>query len=224
MRILVLLLWLWPVTGLAATIEGRVVHGDASVPGVVVAAYRTLDFTGQAVATALPSDAEGQYRINLPAGSYALAGWNAERSLFAVCGRNPVNLVDPDGLQVRGRRVGFAQVRPGLSGLARAHIETTRTSFFFTSELETEGTEVISGVHGRRTAQEVAEWAETHNLTLYEVTPEALRQYDWALANLPTLEGPQPVPRPDGGEGRGDQGGGEGGGSGNTGRPDSPRR
>lgn len=87
-------LLVWPATGFSATIEGRVVQDDVPVVGVVVAAYPTLDLTGKPLAVAQPSDEEGLYRMTLPAGSYALAGWNADRSLFALCGRNPVNLTD----------------------------------------------------------------------------------------------------------------------------------
>lgn len=76
----------------AAMIEGRVVFGDEPLPGVVVAAYATLDFSAGPIATAPPSDPEGSYRLELPPGAYALFGWNDDRSRFAFCGRNPVHL------------------------------------------------------------------------------------------------------------------------------------
>lgn len=89
---LLLLLLVLPAFGFAATIEGRVVQGDSPAPGVIVSAYPTLDFTGEPLAVAEPSDADGLYQLSLPVGSYALVGRNADRTLFAFCGRNPVNL------------------------------------------------------------------------------------------------------------------------------------
>ena len=93
-RLLFLLVLLVVVPGalLAATIEGRVVNGDDPLAGVVVAAYTTLDFSSEPVARSAPSDSDGIYRLDLPVGTYALFGWNADHSRFAFCGRNPVNL------------------------------------------------------------------------------------------------------------------------------------
>ena len=78
----------------AATLEGRVVIDQEPAAGVKVFAYNSLDFTGQPAAIATPSDAQGAYRLDGPAGSYALFGWNADRSLFAFSGRNPVHVDD----------------------------------------------------------------------------------------------------------------------------------
>ena len=78
----------------AAMIEGRVVSGDEPLPGVVVTAYASLDFTKNAIAHSAASDSDGLYRLVLPPGTYALFGWTDNRSRFAFCGRNPVNLKD----------------------------------------------------------------------------------------------------------------------------------
>lgn len=75
---------------IAATVEGRVVQGDTPVTGVRVAAYADLDFTARPLAVAEPTDAEGLYRLELPAGGYAFYVVAPERKLFAFCGRNPV--------------------------------------------------------------------------------------------------------------------------------------
>lgn len=78
----------------AAMIEGRVVHGDEPLPGVVVTAYTTLDFTTKTVAASTTSDGDGYYSLEVPKGAYALFGWSADRSHFAFCGRNPVNVTE----------------------------------------------------------------------------------------------------------------------------------
>lgn len=92
-RLLCLLVLLaLPALSPAALIEGRVVSGEEPLAGVVVAAFASLDFAGEPVALSPASDGDGRYRLELPAGSYALFGWNAERSRFAWCGRNPVTL------------------------------------------------------------------------------------------------------------------------------------
>lgn len=99
---LTLLLVLLPQLLLAAVIEGRVVYGDEPLEGVRVEAYATLDFTTTPLAISVESDAEGLYRLELPAGTYALFGWDATRSRFAFSGRNPINLGDENswvGLQ-----------------------------------------------------------------------------------------------------------------------------
>jgi hypothetical protein len=101
--LLIIVLLALPALLSAAMIEGRVVNGDAPLPGVVVAAYATLDFTAQPVARSAMSDSDGYYALQVPAGAYALFGWNADHSLFAFCGRNPVNVVEAPvwaGLQV----------------------------------------------------------------------------------------------------------------------------
>lgn len=78
----------------ATMIEGRVVNGEESQAGVVISAYATLDFKSEAVAHSAVSDAEGHYALEVPSGTYALFGWNAEHSQFAFCGRNPVNVTE----------------------------------------------------------------------------------------------------------------------------------
>lgn len=90
--ILTILLLLFPVVLFAGTIEGRVVMVDREMPGVVVAAYKTLDYSAEPIARSKPSDSEGSFRLELPAGSYALFGWDANNTRFAFCGRNPVQL------------------------------------------------------------------------------------------------------------------------------------
>jgi hypothetical protein len=85
---------LFPVVLVAGTIEGRVVDADQALSGVVVVAYKTLDFSAEPISRSKPSDSEGAFRLELPAGSYALFGWNAGANRFAFCGRNPVQLGD----------------------------------------------------------------------------------------------------------------------------------
>jgi len=80
----------------AAIIEGRVVQDDRPLAGVAVHAFSTFDFTGTPVASAMPTGGNGSFRLELPAGSYALFGWSTDRKLFAFCGRNPVT-TDPQG-------------------------------------------------------------------------------------------------------------------------------
>ncbi|MDH3997773.1 MAG: hypothetical protein OET90_02935, partial [Desulfuromonadales bacterium] len=87
-----LLLLLLPASLCATTLEGRVMLGDEPLPGIIVSAHPDLDFTSTALAHSKPSDDEGYYQLELPAGSYGLYGWNADHSHFAFCGRNPVNI------------------------------------------------------------------------------------------------------------------------------------
>jgi len=87
-----LALLLLPFSLQAAVIEGRVVRDDRPQPGVIVQAFAGLDFTAKSLATSSPSSEDGRYRLELPAGSYALFGWSADRSLFAFCGRNPLTV------------------------------------------------------------------------------------------------------------------------------------
>ena len=100
----IIILWLvLPALAGGGVIEGRVMDGDEPLPNVTVAAYATLDFTRTPIAVALPSEQDGSYRLELPEGTYALFGWNDDRSRFAFCGRNPVNVnADPvwAGMQV----------------------------------------------------------------------------------------------------------------------------
>ncbi len=92
-RLLCLILLLaMPSLLAAAVIEGRIVSGDEPLPGVVVTAHTTLDFSTKVVAHSVASDSDGLYRMELPPGTYALFGWNDDQSRFAFCGRNPVNL------------------------------------------------------------------------------------------------------------------------------------
>jgi uncharacterized GH25 family protein len=79
-------------SAIAGLIEGRVVQGDEPVAGIKVSAYRTLDFSEPAIAVSTPTDTEGLYRLELPAGRYALFAADPERQLFAFCGRNPVGV------------------------------------------------------------------------------------------------------------------------------------
>ena len=94
MRRFVFLILLMAIPSLlsAAMIEGRVVSGDEPLAGVVVTAHASLDFTTEPIARSTASDSDGLYQMELPVGTYALFGWNADRSRFAFCGRNPVNL------------------------------------------------------------------------------------------------------------------------------------
>ena len=94
-----------PALTSAALIEGRVVNGDLPQAGIQVMAFANTTPPGEPLARAEPTDAEGIYRLELPAGTYFIAGWNAERSQFAVCGRNPVRVSDNEeplwlGLQI----------------------------------------------------------------------------------------------------------------------------
>ncbi|MBW2690615.1 MAG: hypothetical protein JRC99_11875, partial [Deltaproteobacteria bacterium] len=92
--LLTIILLLFPVVLNAGTIEGRVVTADQALSGVVVAAYKTLDYSGEPVSRSPPSDSEGSFQLELPVGSYSLFGWNADATRFAFCGRNPVPLSD----------------------------------------------------------------------------------------------------------------------------------
>ena len=92
LTILFALLWIAPAS--AGVIEGRVVLGDDPVVGVEVHAYPTLDFSLEPVAVSALTDAEGMYRIELPAGRYALFAEDSVRKIFAFCGRNPVGVAD----------------------------------------------------------------------------------------------------------------------------------
>ena len=103
--LVVLLMLLWPVLASAALIEGRVVEGDLPQAGIQVMAFAIAESSSEPKAVAEPTDSEGLYRLELPAGEYILAGWNSERSRFALCGRNPVRVSDQEepvwvGLQI----------------------------------------------------------------------------------------------------------------------------
>ncbi len=91
MRIVVaLLLLLLPLPVAAGSIEGRVVAGGEAVPGVQVEAHPALDFSGAPLARSAPTDGDGKFRLEVPAGLYSLFARAPERNLFAFCGRNPV--------------------------------------------------------------------------------------------------------------------------------------
>ena len=95
MRLLVLLALLaLPLPVAAATIAGRVVDGDRPAAGIVVRAFAGLDFSRASLAAAAPSAADGSFRLEVPAGSYALFGWSDDGSRFAFCGRNPVTVAE----------------------------------------------------------------------------------------------------------------------------------
>ncbi len=87
---LIIFVLLWVTPTIAGVIEGRVLHDDEPVAGIVVKAYRNLDFSREPIMVAEPTDSDGAYRIELPAGRYALFASAPEQKLFAFCGRNPV--------------------------------------------------------------------------------------------------------------------------------------
>lgn len=89
LRLLFLLLLATP--GQGATIEGRVVYGEAAQEGMVITAHATVDPNAPIVAQTV-SDRDGLYRLNLPEGRYALFARQSEAGLFAFFGRNPVEL------------------------------------------------------------------------------------------------------------------------------------
>ncbi|MBE0504049.1 MAG: carboxypeptidase regulatory-like domain-containing protein [Desulfuromonadales bacterium] len=84
-----LLLSAAPVT--AATIEGRVVRGEAAQAGMIVTAHKAVDPAAPVLAQAI-SDSDGLYRLVLPEGRYALFARHPEAGLFAFSGRNPVEV------------------------------------------------------------------------------------------------------------------------------------
>jgi hypothetical protein len=93
MRLLLLLvLLLFAQPGFAALIEGRVVDGENPVSGIQVAAYPSLDPDGTPLAVSEPTDEDGTYRLDLPAGYVALYAHDAASGRFAFCGRNPVQV------------------------------------------------------------------------------------------------------------------------------------
>jgi hypothetical protein len=95
-RLLVVLLLalMLPLPLAAAVIEGRVVRDEQPLAGITVRAFDGFDFTVAPVASAAPTGADGSFRLELAAGSYALFGWSADGLLFAFCGRNPVTVTD----------------------------------------------------------------------------------------------------------------------------------
>ncbi len=89
-----LILVLLPWSLFAATIEGRVVANDEPVADIQVGAYVNADFSTKPVALSSPSDKNGKFRLDLPAGLYSLYAMSPAKNLFAVCGRNPVAVAD----------------------------------------------------------------------------------------------------------------------------------
>lgn len=89
-----LLASLLPGYAAAGVIEGRVVAEDKGVAGLRVEAHASLDFAKEPLAISAPTDAEGRYRLELPTGLYSLFARDAQRSLFAFCGRNPVAVAE----------------------------------------------------------------------------------------------------------------------------------
>lgn len=89
--ILTLLLTTLSLPGWAAVIEGRVVMGDAPLSAVSVCAWRSFD-QKEPTACASKTDGDGEYRLELPAGEYQLAGYDDKGSLFAYSGRTHISL------------------------------------------------------------------------------------------------------------------------------------
>lgn len=94
MKELVLLLgvlFLAVAPGSAATIEGRIVRGEAAQAGMIVTAHAAVD-PGAPVLAQTVSDSDGLYRLDLPEGRYALFARHPQTGLFAFFGRNPVEV------------------------------------------------------------------------------------------------------------------------------------
>jgi len=87
--VLLILLLLFSQPSFAALIEGRVVDGDVPVSGMRVAAYNSLDPSGEPLAVSEPTAADGTYQLQVPAGYVALYARD-DQGRFAFCGRNPV--------------------------------------------------------------------------------------------------------------------------------------
>jgi len=104
MRTLALMLALLaPLPVAAGVIEGRLVRDGEPVAGLRVTAHPGYDLAAPPAAVAAPSDAEGNYRLELPAGAYALTARDVQRALFGFCGFNPVQVGEETvwaGLQV----------------------------------------------------------------------------------------------------------------------------
>lgn len=89
-RLLLPFLLLWPALAWGTPVTGRVVSDGDPVAGMTVTAYRDLDPSGAPLARSQPTGADGLYRLELPAGNYALYARNAAGDRFAFCGRSPV--------------------------------------------------------------------------------------------------------------------------------------
>lgn len=74
----------------AALIEGRVIDADEPVAGMRVAAYASLDPSGDPLAISAPTNKDGSYRLEVEAGYFALYATDLATGRFAFCGRNPV--------------------------------------------------------------------------------------------------------------------------------------
>jgi len=94
MRTLLLsvLLALCATTLQAGVIEGRLVLDGEPVAGLQVSAHPGYDLAQAPAALSPPSDADGRYRLELPAGAYALTTRDPQRGLFGFCGFNPVQV------------------------------------------------------------------------------------------------------------------------------------
>ncbi len=88
--LLALLVALLPAAAWGGTIEGRIVLGEEPLAGMRVAAYGSLDFSVEPLAMSETTGDDGRYRLEIPAGQYALYARDGARGLFAFCGRNPV--------------------------------------------------------------------------------------------------------------------------------------
>jgi len=89
-----LVLALLPFAASAGVVEGRLVLDGEPVAGLRVNAYAGYDLAAAPAAVSAPSDAEGHYRLELPAGAYALTVRDPQRGLFGFCGFNPVQVAD----------------------------------------------------------------------------------------------------------------------------------
>lgn len=89
-----LLALLLPAMALGGIIEGRVVSDGKGVSGLRVEAHDSLDFSAEPRARSAPTDTEGHFRLELSTGLYSLFARDAERKLFAFCGRNPVAVAE----------------------------------------------------------------------------------------------------------------------------------
>ena len=124
---LLCLLGLLPASASAGLVEGRLVFDGEPLVGVSVTAHRGYQLSASPQAVSAPSDAEGHYRLELPAGAYALTARDPQRGLFAFCGFNPVQVgseplwaglqaVEVHAEQHRGYESAYAG---GLSGVVR---------------------------------------------------------------------------------------------------------
>jgi hypothetical protein len=83
---------LWPLSGVAATVAGKVALAGAGVPGVQVAAYpaATLSLAGEPAVRSAATGADGLFSLDLPPGQYYLLARGG--AWFSYYGRNPVTV------------------------------------------------------------------------------------------------------------------------------------